>query len=97
MNKSDLIQRLSHLNPQLPASVVEAAVKGMLKQLAETLMSGGRIEIRGFGSFSVRYREPRLRRNPKTGERVAADAHYVPHFKPGKGLREQVQNRMSES
>ena len=63
--------------------------------MAETLSAGGRIEIRGFGSFSVRLREPRVGRNPKTGATVAVDFHYVPHFKPGKELREKVKDAAS--
>jgi integration host factor subunit beta len=90
MKKSDLIQLLQQRHPHLPASDVELAVKGLIQQMAETLCLGGRIEIRGFGSFSVRRREPRLRRNPKTGEAVQVEAHYALHFKPGKELREGV-------
>jgi integration host factor subunit beta len=84
MNKSDLIQRLQQRYPHLPASEVELAVKGLIEQMAETLSMGCRIEIRGFGSFALRRRESGIRRNPRTGEPVAA-AHYVPHFKPGRG------------
>jgi integration host factor subunit beta len=69
---------------------VELAVKLMLDQMTDALASGERIEIRGFGSFSLHYRAPRMGRNPKTGETVPLPAKYVPHFKPGKELREQV-------
>ena len=62
----------------------------MLEQMAQTLQKGERIEIRGFGSFSLHYRAPRVGRNPKTGETVKLDGKYVPHFKPGKELRERV-------
>lgn len=77
-------------NPQVPASDVDLVVKGFIEQMAETLSTGGRIEIRGFGSFSVRRRESTLRRNPKTGAAVQVAAHYATHFKPGKELRERV-------
>jgi integration host factor subunit beta len=69
---------------------VELSIKEMLEQMAQTLQKGERIEIRGFGSFSLHYRAPRVGRNPKTGETVKLDGKYVPHFKPGKELRERV-------
>jgi integration host factor subunit beta len=97
VNRSDLIQRIQQRHPHLPASEVETAVKGLIQQMAETLSLGDRIEIRGFGSFSLRWRESRLRRNPKTGETVQVAAHYAMHFKPGKDLREGVNAPVSES
>lgn len=90
MTKSELIGRLIEAFPQLSAKDVEFAVRMMLDQMTESLSSGERIEIRGFGSFSLHYRAPRKGRNPKTGEQVSLDAKYVPHFKPGKEMREQV-------
>ncbi len=90
MTKSDLIQILSLKFPMLPAKEVEAAVKGIVDHMAEVLAIGGRIEVRGFGSFSVRYRAPRTGRNPKTGSKVELTEKYVPHFKPGKDLRDRV-------
>lgn len=90
MTKSDLIQALSLQFEHLPAREVESAVKSIVEHMAETLSEGGRIEVRGFGSFSVRYRAPRVGRNPKTGSRVELDSKYVPHFKPGKDLRDKV-------
>lgn len=69
---------------------VELAVKAIIDQLSGALSSGSRIEIRGFGSFSLHYRASRQGRNPKTGENVVLSEKYVPHFKPGKALREQV-------
>jgi integration host factor subunit beta len=66
------------------------AIKEILEQMAQTLQKGERIEIRGFGSFSLHFRAPRVGRNPKTGETVRLDGKYVPHFKPGKELRERV-------
>lgn len=90
MTKSELIERMAERQSQLSAKDVELAVKSMVEQMAQTLASGDRIEIRGFGSFSLHYREPRLGRNPKTGESVGLAGKYVPHFKPGKELRERV-------
>jgi integration host factor subunit beta len=69
---------------------VELAVKTVLEHMAERLANGDRIEIRGFGSFSLHYRPGRVGRNPKTGTPVSLPAKYVPHFKPGKELRERV-------
>lgn len=90
MTKSQLIERLVEKNPQLSVRDVELVVKSMLDQMSESLADGDRIEIRGFGSFSLHYRAPRVGRNPKTGESVKLDGKYVPHFKPGKELRERV-------
>ncbi len=90
MTKSELIEELAKKNPNLPYKNIETAVKTMLEQMSESLESGDRIEIRGFGSFSLHYRPPRDGRNPKTGASVSLSAKYVPHFKPGKELRERV-------
>ncbi|GGY92068.1 MULTISPECIES: integration host factor subunit beta [Shewanella] len=90
MTKSELIEKLAAEQTQLSAKDVENAIKEMLEQMAKTLESGDRIEIRGFGSFSLHYRAPRVGRNPKTGTSVELDGKYVPHFKPGKELRERV-------
>lgn len=90
MTKSELIEVLSHKQSQLPYKDVELAVKTVLEYMAQVLANGERIEIRGFGSFSLHYRPPRVGRNPKTGEAVQLSAKYVPHFKPGKELRERV-------
>ncbi|MGB0895460.1 MAG: integration host factor subunit beta [Parashewanella sp.] len=90
MTKSELIAKLANRQSQLSAKEVESAVKEMLEQMASTLESADRIEIRGFGSFSLHYRAPRVGRNPKTGTSVELDGKYVPHFKPGKELRERV-------
>ena len=90
MTKSELIEALVRKQTQLGYRDVELAVKTMLEHMAQTLASGERIEIRGFGSFSLHYRQPRIGRNPKTGEAVALSGKYVPHFKPGKDLRERV-------
>ncbi|MDF2181503.1 integration host factor subunit beta [Neptuniibacter sp. CAU 1671] len=90
MTKSELIEVLVDRHSQLSVKDIELAVKTMLDHMTESLSQGDRIEIRGFGSFSLHYRAPRVGRNPKTGESVELDSKYVPHFKPGKELREQV-------
>jgi integration host factor subunit beta len=84
MTKSELIERLASQQSHIPAKAVEDAVKEMLEHMASTLAQGERIEIRGFGSFSLHYRAPRTGRNPKTGDKVELEGKYVPHFKPGK-------------
>jgi len=90
MNRSDLITRLAELHPQLLAKDAELAVKVILDSMSAILSHGGRVEIRGFGSFGLNYRPPRQGRNPKTGGEVKVPAKYVPHFKAGKELRERV-------
>lgn len=90
MTKSELIEILSRRQPHLKADDVDLAVKSLLEMMGGALALGERIEIRGFGSFSLHYRPPRLGRNPKTGDSVALPAKHVPHFKPGKELRERV-------
>lgn len=90
MIRSDLIARLSERHPQLLAKDTELAVKVILDAMSITLSRGGRIEVRGFGSFGLNYRPPRQGRNPKTGDRVKVPAKYAPHFKAGKELRERV-------
>lgn len=82
--------RLAELQPQLLAKDAELAVKVILDTLSSTLSLGGRVEIRGFGSFGLNYRPARLGRNPKTGDKVEVPAKHSPHFKPGKELRERV-------
>ena len=90
MTKSELIERIAEQQGQLSAKDVELAIKTMLEQMSNALAVGERIEIRGFGSFSLHYRAPRIGRNPRTGESVALEGKYVPHFKPGKELRDRV-------
>lgn len=90
MTKSELISRLAERYPQLVAKDAEFAVRTILDAMANTLSQGQRIEIRGFGSFAVSHRPPRVGRNPKSGERVMVPRKRVPHFKPGKALREAV-------
>ena len=90
MTRSELIELIASQQSQLSTKDVELAVKLMIDHMAETLSSGERIEIRGFGSFSLHYREPRQGRNPKTGDSVELEGKHVPHFKAGKELRERV-------
>lgn len=92
MTKSDLIEALAENQSHLALRDVELAVKGLLESMSNSLSSGDRIEIRGFGSFSLHFRPPRMGRNPKSGDAVALSGKYVPHFKPGKELRERVNN-----
>ncbi len=93
MTKSELIEVLARKQPQLAYRDIELAVKTILEYMSSSLSSGERIEIRGFGSFSLHFRPARSGRNPKSGEPVSLPAKYVPHFKPGKELRERVNNR----
>lgn len=95
MTKSELIEALARKQTQLPYKDVELAVKTMIEQMSQSLSTGNRIEIRGFGSFSLHFRPPRIGRNPKTGESVSLSGKFVPHFKPGKELRERV-NRSAQ-
>ena len=90
MTKSELINTLAEQLKHLEQADVELAVKQVLEQMTGALANGGRIEIRGFGSFSLHYRAPRVGRNPKTGQSVRLDGKFVPHFKPGKELRDRV-------
>ena len=90
MTKSELIDQIVSKQSQLSAKDVELAVKHLLELMSGALSNGDRIEIRGFGSFSLHFRPPRMGRNPKTGEAVALSGKHVPHFKPGKNLRERV-------
>ena len=90
MTKSELIAQLAERFPQLVAKDADYAVKMILDAMTDALARGDRIEIRGFGSFSLNYRPPRTGRNPKSGEKVLVPEKYVPHFKAGKELRERV-------
>jgi integration host factor subunit beta len=96
VTKSELIEALANKQGHLAFKDVELAVKCMLEQMSEALSSGERIEIRGFGSFSLHYRPPRIGRNPKTGDSVSLAPKYVPHFKPGKELRDRVDESSSK-
>ena len=97
MTKSELIEMIARKQKHLPAKDVELAVKHLLDLMSDALSNGERIEIRGFGSFSLHFRPPRIGRNPKTGEAVALSGKYVPHFKPGKDLRERVNDPLDDS
>ena len=90
ITKSDLVKALSKNQRYLAPKDVEVAVRSLINMLSNSLSSGERIEIRGFGSFSLRYHPSRIGRNPRTGESVSIAAKYVPHFKPGKELRKRV-------
>ena len=95
MTKSELIERIALRQSQLSTKDVELAIKCVIDQMVEGLAAGERIEIRGFGSFSLHYRAPRVGRNPKTGEKVDLSGKYVPHFKPGKEMRDRVNESMN--
>ena len=97
MTKSELINALAAKQPQLDYRDVELAVKELLEQMSGALAAGERIEVRGFGSFSLHYRPPRIGRNPKTGAAVHVPDKFVPHFKPGKELRERVDNGRADT
>ena len=90
MTKSELIDRIAYKQDQLPYRDVDFAIKSIIEMMSDKLSQGDRIEIRGFGSFSLHYRAPRVGRNPKTGDSVELTGKYVPHFKPGKQLRNRV-------
>lgn len=96
MTKSELIELVASKQQHLAFKDVELAIKTLLDRMSESLANGERIEIRGFGSFSLHHRPPRMGRNPKTGESVALPGKYVPHFKPGKELRERVNSSFLE-
>jgi integration host factor subunit beta len=97
MTKSELIARLAQRYPQLVAKDAEFAVKMVLDAMSGALLEGNRIEIRGFGSFGLNYRPPRVGRNPKSGEKVQVPEKFVPHFKAGKELRERVDLALEEA
>jgi integration host factor subunit beta len=91
MNRTELVRALATRQPQLTLVVVDAAVKCLIERMNQALVAGERIEIRGFGSFSLHKLPPRTGRNPRTGEAVALAARRMPHFKAGKALRERVE------
>lgn len=90
MTKSELIERLANQNPRVTARDVDETVKAVLDAMTSAMASGSRIEIRGFGSFTLNHRPSRVGRNPKSGESVMVPEKFVPHFKAGKELRERV-------
>ena len=93
MTRSDLVEELAERFRQLTHKDAESAVKAILDAMGEALVRGHRIEIRGFGSFSINRRPPRMGRNPRSGQSVAIPEKRVPHFKPGKALREALDER----
>jgi integration host factor subunit beta len=97
MTKSELIEVIARAQSHLAYRDVELAVKCVLEQMSQALSSGERIEIRGFGSFSLHYRPARLGRNPRTGDSVSLAGKHVPHFKPGKELRDRVDSGSQET
>jgi len=96
MTKSELIARLAARFPQLVAKDAELSVKTIIDGMSKSLAKGQRIEIRGFGSFDLNYRPPRMGRNPKSGDKVRVPEKYVPHFKAGKEMRERVDYKEQE-
>ncbi len=96
MTKSELVEIIAAKQTQLSVKDVELAVKTIIDLMSKALSEGQRIEIRGFGSFSLHYRSPRVGRNPKTGDAVTLEAKYVPHFKPGKELRDLVNDSLKK-
>ena len=96
MTKSELIERIAEKQEGLSVKDIELAVKLTLEYMSQCLASGERIEVRGFGSFSLHYRESRMGRNPKTGEPVKLEGKYVPHFKPGKEMRIRVNESLAK-
>lgn len=90
ITKSELIENIAAKQNHLAYKDIELSVKSLLEQMSTSLSRGERIEVRGFGSFSLHFRPPRIGRNPKTGDAVSLPGKHVPHFKPGKELRERV-------
>lgn len=96
MTKSELIQRLAEHNPHLTLKEVERVVSIVFEKITETLQDGGRVELRGFGAFSVKRREARKGRNPRTGEDVFVEEKRMPFFKTGKALRERLNDHLRD-
>lgn len=90
MTRSELVATIANRFPKLTAADVDYSVRLILDRMAKTIVDGGRVEIRGFGSFDIRYRPAKIGRNPKTGEPVRIAEKYAPHFKMGKEMRERV-------
>ena len=93
MIRSELVAKIAAENPHLTQSDAERIVRTVFESIAETLANGGRVELRGFGAFSVRHRDPRRGRNPRTGETVDVEAKAVPFFKAGKELRDRLNGK----
>ncbi|MBL8676299.1 MAG: integration host factor subunit beta [Alphaproteobacteria bacterium] len=90
MTKSELVHQLNQTFPDMPIRQVEKAIDGIFGEIVTALGRGYRVELRGFGAFSVRYRDRRMGRNPRTGEKVKVEGKFVPFFKAGKGLRDRM-------
>ncbi len=97
MTKSELIQRLAEQNPHLYLRDVEKIVDTLFEEITAALADGNRVELRGFGAFSVKHREARMGRNPRTGESVHVEAKRLPFFKTGKGLRERLNGETTDA
>lgn len=95
MTKSELIARLAERNPHLYLRDVERIVETIFDEITQALVDGDRVELRGFGAFSVKHRDARVGRNPRTGEAVQVEAKRLPFFKTGKGLRERLNGEVS--
>ncbi len=95
MTKSELIQRLAERNPHLYLRDVEKIVETIFDEITDALAHGDRVELRGFGAFSVKHRDARIGRNPRTGEAVQVEAKRLPFFKTGKALRERLNEEKS--
>lgn len=93
MTKSELIQRLAERNPHLYLRDVEKIVETIFEEITDALANGNRVELRGFGAFSVKHRDARIGRNPRTGEAVQVEAKRLPFFKTGKALRERLNEK----
>ena len=96
ITKSELIEKISFKQNHLAHKDIELSIKSIIEQMSTSLSQGDRIEIRGFGSFSLHFRPPRIGRNPKTGDAVSLPGKHVPHFKPGKELRERVNRTLTD-
>ncbi len=96
ITKSELIENIAAKQNHLAYKDIELSIKSIIEQMSTSLAKGERIEIRGFGSFSLHFRPPRIGRNPKTGDAVSLPGKHVPHFKPGKELRERVNRSLAD-
>lgn len=97
MTKSELIQRIASQNPHLFLRDVEKIVETIFEEITQALVRDDRVELRGFGAFSVKHRDARTGRNPRTGETVNVDAKRLPYYKPGKALREELNEEPVET
>lgn len=96
ITKSELIENIAAKQNHLAYKDIELSIKSIIEQMSTSLAKGERIEVRGFGSFSLHFRPPRIGRNPKTGDAVSLPGKHVPHFKPGKELRERVNRSLAD-